>query len=85
MDGRDILSYLVRIVIASAAMSAVAHLSWRFMETAFAGAGIGHRLVNVMVPIALAAATFAVAAKLLRIDETEKLYQAIVRKFRRAG
>lgn len=84
LNGRDILSSFVRIVIASAAMSAVAWFSYRFLAGYFGDKGLSIRLVEAFVPMALAGVTFLVAAKLLRISELETMYRTLARKLGRA-
>ncbi len=80
LNGRDMMSAFVRIVIASAAMSAVAYFSYRLL-TGYLGAKVfSTRLLEVFVPMAAAGVTFLVAAKLLRISELEKLYGVLTRR-----
>jgi putative peptidoglycan lipid II flippase len=80
LNGRDIASSFVRIVIASAAMSAVAYFSYHFLTNYFGDKAFKVRLVEAFVPIALAGITFLIAAKLLRISELEKIWANLKRR-----
>ncbi len=83
LNGRDILSSFLRIMIASAAMSAVAYVSYFLLTNYFVDKGLGIRLIEAFVPIGLGALIFVIAAKLLRIEELEKIYNSISAKLRR--
>ncbi|MBP9665199.1 MAG: murein biosynthesis integral membrane protein MurJ [Pyrinomonadaceae bacterium] len=80
LNGRDLMSAFVRIVIASAAMSAVAYLSYRVLAGYLGAKILSTRLIEVFVPIALAGVTFLIAAKLLRIQELEQILGSIRKK-----
>jgi len=80
LNGREIMASLAKILIASAAMSAVAYGSYHFLSQQFGEKGLTVRLIEAFVPIGLAGVTFLIAAKLLRIGEMEKLFGAISRK-----
>jgi putative peptidoglycan lipid II flippase len=82
LNGRDIFQSLVKILIASAVMSAVAYGSFYLLAGYFAEKGFAVRLIEALVPIVLAGVTFIVTAKLLRIEELEKMYKALSRKLR---
>lgn len=81
LNGRDIASSFVRIVIASAVMSAVAYFSYHFLASYFNDNAFKVRLFEAFVPIALAGVTFLIAAKLLRISELEKIWGNLRRRF----
>lgn len=83
LNGRGILSALFKIVIASAAMSAVAYASYSYLTGQFAEKSFPIRLIEAFVPIGLAGVTFLIAAKLLRIGELEKVLKAVSRKMGR--
>jgi putative peptidoglycan lipid II flippase len=83
IDGREIGSATIRIVIASVAMSATAYFSYRLLADHFASEVFVVRLIEVFVPIAVGMITFLIAAKILRISEVEKIYGALKRKFSR--
>jgi putative peptidoglycan lipid II flippase len=80
LNGRDIASSFVRIVIASAAMSVVAYFSYHFLAGYFVDTAFSVRLVDVFVPIALGGITFLIAAKLLRISELEQIWANLKRR-----
>jgi len=83
LNGRDLISAFVRIVIASAAMSAVAYTSYRLLAGYLGAKAFSTRLIEVFVPIALAGVTFLIAAKLLRIHELEKLFGLLTKRVAR--
>lgn len=83
LNGKDILAALVKIVIASAAMSAVAYGTYHLVAGYFAEKDLIARLVEAFVPIGLAGVTFVIAAKLLRLTELEKMISAVTRKLSR--
>jgi putative peptidoglycan lipid II flippase len=83
INGRDILVSLAKIFVASAAMSAAAYAVYYLLHSTFDGRGFTMRLIETMVPIAVAGVVFVIAAKLLRIDEIEKIYRAFSRKLGR--
>ncbi|MBK9215287.1 MAG: murein biosynthesis integral membrane protein MurJ [Chloracidobacterium sp.] len=60
LNGRDLISAFVRIVIASAAMSAVAYTSYRLLAGYLGAKAFSTRLIEVFVPIALAGVTFLI-------------------------
>ena len=80
LNGRDILSTFLKILAASAAMSAVAYLSYRTLLDYFSDKVLTVRLIEAFVPIALAVITFLIAAKLLKIRELETVYRTLKRK-----
>ncbi|MGQ0541535.1 MAG: murein biosynthesis integral membrane protein MurJ [Blastocatellia bacterium] len=84
LNGRDVLASLAKIVIASAAMSAVAYGSYFYLANYFVEKNFLVRLVEAFVPIGLAGIAFLIAAKMLRIGELEKLVGAISRKLGRS-
>jgi putative peptidoglycan lipid II flippase len=83
LNGRDIFSSFVRIVIASGVMSAVAFFSYYLLTNYFGDKALSVRLVEAFVPILLGGITFLVVAKLLRIGELEKIYSSISAKLQR--
>lgn len=83
LNGRDIFASFIRVVIASGAMSAVCYFSYRFLGGFFPDKNLFSRLVEAFIPIALGGVTFFVAAKLLGIEEMERLYSALSRKLGR--
>ena len=80
LNGRDVLSSFFRIAIASAVMSVVAYFSFSFLDGYFGDRSLRVKLIEAFVPIILAGLTFVIAAKLLKINELEKLYNAFSRK-----
>ena len=82
LNGRSILSGFVKIAIASAVMSAVCYFSFRYLDSIFPARTFSVKLIEVFVPIVLGGVSFVIMAKLLRVTELEKLYNALARKFR---
>jgi len=82
LNGREVFSSFVRIAIASLIMSVVAYFSYRLLTNYFAVKTLIIKLIEAFVPIGLGGLSFLVAAKLLRIQELEKLYNNFRRKLR---
>ena len=80
LNGREILLSFLKIVAASAAMSVVAYFAYSFLTSTFGDKRFSVRLVEALVPIALAGVTFLIAAKMLRINELERLLNVLFRK-----
>ncbi len=83
LNGRDVLSSLVRIVIASAVMSAAAYGTYYLLAGYFGTKTLRVQLVEAFVPMAVAGVIFLVVAKLLRIGELETIFKGISAKLRR--
>lgn len=84
LNGRDIIASLAKVIVASAAMSAVAYFSYHWLSGFSVNKNLAALLIEAFVPIGLAGLTFLVAAKLLRIDQLETLLSLLRNKFRRA-
>ncbi len=82
LNGNDIFSTFIRIIIASAAMSAAAYGTYHVLTNYFGDKALTVRLIEAFVPIALGGIVFIIAAKLLRINELEQAVNAIRRKLR---
>ncbi len=85
LNGRDILMSLIKILVASCAMSASAYAVYYFLHAWLGERSFLHSLVEVFVPMAVAALIFIGCAKLLRVTEVEKLYSIFARKFGRTS
>jgi putative peptidoglycan lipid II flippase len=83
LNGGEIFAALIKIVIASAAMSAAAYGAYYLLHGYFVEKPLTVRLVEAFVPIGMAGLTFLIAAKLLNIGELEKLVSAVTRRFSR--
>ena len=83
LNGREILTFLIRVAAASAAMSVVAYGSYYLLTSQFGTKNLSIRLVEALVPIALAGATFVITAKLLRVNELEQIFGTLKRKLGR--
>jgi putative peptidoglycan lipid II flippase len=83
LNGREIFAAFLKIVIASAAMSAVCYASYYFLTNSLGAKTFVVKLIEAFVPIALGGIVFFIAAKLLRVGEIDKLVGAIQRKLGR--
>ena len=83
LNGREIISAFARIAVASAVMSVVCYFSYYFLHRQFGAQGFLYKAIECFVPIALGGITFIVAAKLLKIREVDRLYNAFARKLGR--
>jgi putative peptidoglycan lipid II flippase len=80
INGREIASTFLRVIAASAAMAAAAYFSYRVISGLIVDKTFITRLIEALVPIALATGVFVLSAKLLRIAELEQLWNALRRK-----
>lgn len=83
LNGREILSSFIRIAIASTIMSVVCYFSYYFLHQQFGGRGLLYKLVEAFIPIGLGGIVFLISAKLLHIEEVNKVYNAFARKLKR--
>jgi putative peptidoglycan lipid II flippase len=83
LNGREILSAFLKILFASAAMSSVSYGSYKLLITTLGASTFFLQLIEAFVPIALGGVTFFVLAKILKVNEVEKLVGALKRKFLR--
>lgn len=83
INGGEIFSAFIKIVAASAAMSAVAYGVYYFLSRQFGTEGFMLKLIEAFVPIGIGGIVFFVIAKLLGIEELEKVYNALARKLGR--
>jgi putative peptidoglycan lipid II flippase len=82
INGREIFSAFVKIAVASAAMSAVAYAVYFVLARQFGTEGFILKLAEAFVPIGIGGIVFVAAAKILKIPEIDKLYNALARKLR---
>jgi putative peptidoglycan lipid II flippase len=83
-DGRRLGSTVLRILVASAAMAAVAWLVNDLAE-ALPLRGLALNLVRVAAAISLAAATFYLCCRLLGVEEAREAFNAIAGRFSRTA
>ncbi len=81
LNGRDIASSFLKIMVSSITMSVVCYVSYRYLAGLFAGRTFLARLIEALVPVAIGGVTFLLMAKLLRISEIDRLYANIKRRF----
>ena len=84
LDGRQIISSLVRIALASAAMSAACYYVYATSAHVLGTRGVGARLLNTAIPIAVGGLIFFLMARLLRIREQEQVIGTLLGRFRRS-
>lgn len=82
INGAEIVRSFVKIAAASALMSAFCYFSYYLLHAQFAARNFPIRLIEALVPIALGGAVFFAAAKLLGVNEIEKVYNSFARKLR---
>lgn len=80
LNGREIFSSFIRIAIASTIMSVVCYFSYYFLHQQFGGRGVLYKLIEAFVPIGLGGIIFLISAKLLKVEEVTKVYNAFARK-----
>lgn len=83
INGGEIFSSFLRIAAASAVMSVVAYFSYKFLAGNLGVSGFGVKLVEVFLPIGLAAIAFLISAKLMGVNELNQFVNAISRKLKR--
>ncbi|MCA1590919.1 MAG: polysaccharide biosynthesis C-terminal domain-containing protein, partial [Acidobacteria bacterium] len=85
LNGRDIISGFVKVAAAAAVMSAVCYFSYRVLTGIFLDKSLVVRLIEAFIPIGLGGVVFVIAAKLLRVDELEKLLAVLRKKLGRGA
>ncbi len=83
IDGRAIISAFMRIAIASAVMSVICYFSYHFLVNQFGISGFIYKIIEAFVPIVLGGIVFILMAKILRINEINKLFNSLARKLGR--
>lgn len=83
LNGREIFSAFTRIAIASAVMSAVCWFSYYFLHKQFGGGNFLYKAIECFVPIGLGGIVFFMTAKILKVSEIDKIYNAFARKLGR--
>jgi putative peptidoglycan lipid II flippase len=83
LNGREIFSAFLRIAVASAVMSVVCYFSYTILARYLGINGFMIKIIETFVPIALGGIVFFATAKILKVGEIDKLYNAFARKFGR--
>lgn len=83
LNGRSIAAAFVKIAAASTAMSVAAYGTYYVLVTNLGSATLLLKMLEAFVPIAIAGIVFLIAAKIMKIDELEKLYGGLKRRFAR--
>ncbi len=84
LNGRSILSSFARIAAASAIMSFVSYFTYHFIAANVGIAGIVNKLIGAFVPIGIGGAAFVISAKLLGVEELNKLHASLMRRLKRS-
>ncbi len=83
LNGREIFSSFTKIAIASAVMSVVCYFSYYFLAKSLGISGLLIRIIEAFIPIGFGGLIFLLMAKILKINEIEKIYKALARKLGR--
>lgn len=81
LNGREIISSFARIGIASAVMSVACWFSYQGLLKYFGNDGFILRLIEAFVPIGIGGIFFFAVAKLLKVEEVDRVYRIFARKF----
>ncbi len=83
LEGREIFSSFIKIIIASLLMSAICYGSYYLLTNYFGAKTLIVKLIEAFVPIALGGLVFVISAKILGIKQLNQAFDAVMRKFRR--
>ncbi len=83
LNGRVIVASFAKIMAASLLMSAACWMAYHYLHSIFGAMRLTERMIETFGPIAIGAVVFVAAAKLFKINELEKAFGAIRRKFAR--
>ena len=84
IEARKIIASFVRIVAASAVMSAVCWLSYGYLTSLYETKGLFVKLMEAFGPIAAGGFTFLAVARLLKVKELDQFIEIFKKKFKRA-
>jgi putative peptidoglycan lipid II flippase len=85
LEERRILTGLVKIVVASAAMAIVAVATGRWLEAALVGDGELQKMLRVLLSIGAAVGALGLAARVLGIDEFNDAMRRLIRRLAPGG
>ncbi len=80
LNGRKITSSFLRILISSLLMSVCCWLTYVFLHTKLEAANLFYKILEAFLPIALGIMVFFFSAKILKVEEVEKIYNIFRRK-----
>ncbi len=83
LNGGEIISSFLKIALASGVLSAICYFTYHLLNNQFGARSFSARLIETLLPIALGGIGFVIVAKILRVSEVDKLYNALKRKFGR--
>jgi putative peptidoglycan lipid II flippase len=82
IEGRQLITSLVKITLASAVMSSACWWTYRLALERVGPTGLINQMLNALIPTGVGGVVFLVACKLLKVSELEMAIQAIVQRFR---
>ncbi len=82
LNGKQILSSFIKIAAASVILSVVCYASSKAILNYVGKGSLVVNIADALIPIALGGTAFLAAAKLLRIEEMDKLYNIFMRRLR---
>ena len=85
LNGREIISSLFRIILASAVMAGAAYAIYYFLHIYLVNKTLAVRAAEAFVPILAGAIIFAAVAKVLGIEQLNTIYAGIIRKLKPAS
>lgn len=80
LNGRKITSSFLRILISSLLMSVCCWLAYVFLHSKLEAANLFYKILEAFLPIALGIMVFFFSAKILKVEEVEKIYNIFRRK-----
>lgn len=83
LNGKEIISSFLKIALASGVLSAICYFTYHFLNNHFGARSFSAKLIETLVPIALGGIGFVIVAKILHVDEINKLFNGLKRKFGR--
>jgi putative peptidoglycan lipid II flippase len=82
LNGKKIFSAFVRISVASALMSVCAWSVFNLLHSKFGASNLIYKALECLIPIGFSVLVFFIIAKLLKIEEVDKLYKAFARRIK---
>ncbi|RMG02619.1 MAG: murein biosynthesis integral membrane protein MurJ [Acidobacteria bacterium] len=80
LNGRKITSSFLRILISSLLMSVCCWLTYVFLHSKLEAANLFYKILEAFLPIASGIMVFFFSAKILKVEEVEKIYNIFKRK-----
>jgi putative peptidoglycan lipid II flippase len=83
IEGRKILASLVKVVIASIALSIASYFTYIWLFSTLGDRGLLLKIVETFVPMAAGILAFLLFARLLKMKELDQALGMVKRRFRR--